>query len=393
MLWGLLWPALISQADPSQPTALASYTDTGREIFIAALHLPPGVAPADLESSTLPAMSMEFRVSARRTSARNLVGLMLLHAEVANDRGPSPQLAILLSDALANVQGGLYRGDALVVESLPSDAVVVRLNGTELARAATTASLEFLLQGWIAPSAPSTAFREALLSAAPDAALRERYAAMPFSPERAEQVAAWMVPDGGSETVAESADGLEVSVAAATASSAIVEEIADTRSTLPPVEISSKEPVETEVVIAEAQEAESVEEPIETAQLAAIPAPAPVATDPAHYSRVVQQFNRSLYQRVNAHVQYPRSALKRRLEGRLELNVVFDQTGSLLEVAVAESSGHRQLDEAALDAARNALDSGLGFAVEAPVREEYGLADTQMSVPVPVQFALVRSRR
>ena len=45
---------------------------------------------------------------------------------------------------------------------------------------------------------------------------------------------------------------------------------------------------------------------------------------------------------------YPDEAIRRRLDGRLILNVLIDRDGKVLRAEIAESSGHRVLDDAAL---------------------------------------------
>jgi protein TonB len=59
---------------------------------------------------------------------------------------------------------------------------------------------------------------------------------------------------------------------------------------------------------------------------------------------------------VQRHYEYPRSALRMRLEGTVIISATIDAKGKVLSAKVHTSSGHAVLDEAAL-AAINALGS------------------------------------
>jgi protein TonB len=75
---------------------------------------------------------------------------------------------------------------------------------------------------------------------------------------------------------------------------------------------------------------------------------------------------------------YPRRALQQRLTGTVMLQVLVGVDGRPLEVKVAQSSGHRELDEAARaqvlkrwsfqPATRTACRAGMGGADRVPLR-------------------------
>lgn len=56
---------------------------------------------------------------------------------------------------------------------------------------------------------------------------------------------------------------------------------------------------------------------------------------------------------LSKHLFYPAAAVTQGLEGEVVLLLTLDGTGHILAAEIAKSSGHRMLDEAALDAARH----------------------------------------
>ena len=75
-------PAL-AVSDDLRLVGLAVHQETGREIYLGAIHVDKLVPkPDDIQNFTGP-KAMEYRVVARRTSIRSLLGGMLLQAELA----------------------------------------------------------------------------------------------------------------------------------------------------------------------------------------------------------------------------------------------------------------------------------------------------------------------
>ena len=84
-------------------------------------------------------------------------------------------------------------------------------------------------------------------------------------------------------------------------------------------------------------------------------------------------------------------AVRRGLEGRLELDVTLTTDGRLADIAVARSSGHQMLDEAAIEAAKAALGSGLNAKIDPVAIAEFGDFDSdRLTVPVPISFILTQ---
>ena len=109
----------------------------------------------------------------------------------------------------------------------------------------------------------------------------------------------------------------------------------------------------------------------------------------AEYSEQLAEFNTMVMRKVYAEIRYPKSAVRRSLQGNLELDLHLNPDGSLKEVMVAQTSGHKTLDQAAVRAADNAFDdSGLGD-INAAASSEYSAGNGQLVVPVPISFRLM----
>lgn len=72
------------------------------------------------------------------------------------------------------------------------------------------------------------------------------------------------------------------------------------------------------------------------------------AARPARTAHAREQAQRQL----NRHVFYPPEAVAQGLEGDVKLRLLLDPAGRVIEAAIMSGSGHRILDQAALDAAR-----------------------------------------
>ena len=89
--------------------------------------------------------------------------------------------------------------------------------------------------------------------------------------------------------------------------------------------------------------------------------------------------------RVFGEVVYPRRAIKRTLEGRVELLARMDAKGGLLDLAVGQSSGSTLLDRAAERAVRKAAP----FPEPSDVaREEFAADDGSYLMPIPITFRI-----
>jgi len=408
-----------------QMQGLALHQETGRNIYIGAIHASGSQLDTNGFIQAPPPRIMEYRVIARRTSVRSLLGNMLLQSEVANDAAPGPEVSTFADDILSSVKGSLYQGDAFELRQQKSGHVAAYLNDVEMASSEHSAVFDYLMLGWLHKNGPSTAFHNNITQAKIDSSLLSIYQAHNPSDERIASIEAWSAAAGPVELtsiIPSSKMIVPTLTVAKTVSSSdsepevvateLPEQVAsvDTSSdVLAPVAKDSQDSTTTEPDTLQAPETDIVaEEPIQVAfaaELSATDAGLDIASEPTEnaleasilqqiqeldvkeYSHRLALFNTTLIKLVYSKIRYPKQAVRRDIQGALELDVTVLKDGSLVEVAVAESSGYRILDGAALKAAENALERASLGQLDPVAVAEYG-NEGKIVVPVPVHFIL-----
>jgi TonB family protein len=409
----LVTPAWAVTAD-LQLVGLAVHQETGREIYLGAIHadklVPP---PEDLIQFTGP-KAMEYRVVARRTSIRSLLGSILLQAELASGRSADRSTAAFIDAIMSRVQGSLYAGDALDIALNVNDETVASLNGYELARSADGTVFDYLLLGWLGEKGASADFRATLLAQDIDESLLAAYRAHEASAERVATIGTWLAPEAAppqdeSDQAPDASAPVDSTTVAATAA-------VHADAPMPSPAAQASEPVAAVTASAvtdavelqpAAPEAEQVAPAVadssegqtpQTIQLAAItPQGSLLTPDPAlsqalslaDYSQRLAEFNAMVIRKVYASIRYPKSAVRRNLQGSLELDLHLATDGSLRDVVVASGSGHKMLDAAAVRAAESAFEDSALESVDTVALGEYSSGDGQLVVPVPVSFRLM----
>lgn len=366
----LLMTAAAQAQDDLQPAGLAVYTDTAREIYLAAILTPSAALPADVSSVTGPA-AMEYRIATRRISSRGLSGTMLLQAELGSGNRAPDTVIDALGGFKQAIQGSLLKGDHVQVRLTGDDETVFRLNGTELTRSSDPQVFQYLLTGWVGDTS-SALLRDALLSGDLDAGVRGQYASLVPSDERTSLVASWSQEAEIEEEVAVVEEEVEEVVE-------VVEE-------------------KIEAVIAAAPVEKVVAEPVVAAAPAPVATPEPAAVvesdnldyievelDDREYQLQLAQYVAKVMTKVFSSVVYPRRAISRSLQGKVALVVELDETGKLIDVSTDASSGHGILDRAAVKAVKAAAPfPELSLAAREEFASEYG----NYQVAVPVTFRL-----
>lgn len=382
---------------------LAVHQETGREIYLGAIHVDKMVPrPDNLVSASGPKL-MEYRVVARRTSVRSLLGTILLQSELAAAQPPAPGVTDFVANIMASVEGSLYAGDSLAFLLTEDDQTVALLNDLELARVDDGFVFDYLLTGWVGERGASTSFRGSILANDIDESLLSAYRAHQVSPERRNEVASWLAPTEDSVPEPQTRQETEETLAeqAATATTVALVDDAAAAADIAQPEAAVVVP-ELEITPDPAREAvsESAElSPIEPIQLAmATPVTAAVIEpelpeiarlDIMEYSRRLATFNTLVLRMVTEKIRYPKAAVRRNLQGSLELDLTLLEDGSLAEVAVGRGSGHDTLDNAAVRAAKKAFKDTALTEIDPVARAEYLGEEGQLIVPVPVNFILM----
>ena len=142
---------------------LGLHQETSRDIYMGALYIGKlQTTPADPVIADGPRV-MEYRILARRTSVRSLLGNMMLQGELATGTSAGPEVQQLAGDIMAAVQGSLYAGDSFAVSTDGSSQTTAILNGTVLGSVDDPAVADYLFKGWVSENGPTTAFRRGLM--------------------------------------------------------------------------------------------------------------------------------------------------------------------------------------------------------------------------------------
>jgi len=385
-----------------QLAGLALHQETGRNIYLGGIYFAEGLtSPYDYTSDSEPRI-MEYRVVARRTSIRSMLGGMLLQSEVATGQPPNPATAAFANDIISAVDGSLYAGDTLQIVLNAEGGTIAYLNGHEMARGKDPAVALYLMMGWVGEPGPTTAFRDSILADDIDPALLSTLQATTYSAERDAQIAAWTAP-----TVQEPVTAVESIDEPAAQQQATAAAAAGTALTSPPTleQIETKAqtvlqlpaPEETEVVVADPGLSGN---PGASIQVASLLPTTPAMADTGNevdsmditlYSQRLSAFHTQLVSKVYGQIRYPRRAVRRELQGRLELDLTLKENGELVQVAVVQSSGHSILDQAAVAAAEKAFKDGAMDYVDPVAIAEFSNMDSgNLVIPVPVMFMLTQ---
>jgi len=106
--------------------------------------------------------------------------------------------------------------------------------------------------------------------------------------------------------------------------------------------------------------------------------PAPATAPPAP-SRALPNFEALLLARLEQFKHYPRTAMNRGEQGTVRVRFSMDRTGEVLDVAIAQSSGHDLLDQEALATVHRA-------APLPPIPAD--IPQARLDIVVPIRFAL-----
>ncbi len=391
---------------------LAVHQETGREIYLAAIHVDKMVPkPSDLVQASGPKV-MEYRVVARRTSIRSLLGNILLQGELASGKSPSVKTAEFADMIMSSIQGSLYAGDSLEFLLTADDQTTASLNGYELARIDDGYVFDYLLRGWVGERGPSTAFRASILEDQVSPTLLEAYDAHTASQERLAVVSTWGQPEEPEPVAVEEPSvaivndekpklvaEVEQSEQQTSATIALVDAVVAAADLPQPQPAVTLPELDTSAAVAEHAAETTTLEPVQLAMASPVSAvgelePAArdmndvAALDVMEYSQRLALFNSTVLRMVTINIRYPKAAVRRSLQGSLELDLTLQKDGTLNEVVVGRSSGYNTLDQAAMRAANKAFKDSALESIDPVALAEYGDGSGVLVVPVPVNFIL-----
>jgi protein TonB len=378
--------------------ALAMHRETGRDIYLGGLRSEHSLRSVRSLQKIVGRRQMEFRIAARRTSIRSVLGGVLLQAEVARGMPPGRGVVDFADAILSKVQGSLYHGDSLVLLHSPDGLTEASLNGFPIARTDAVGVFDYFLSGWLGEHGPSTAFRAQLHSEVIDAELRAAHDTLHAAPARSTTIESWLATEKPviQQELLASASTTPARDDAASAQAPVIAQVEPT----PEPEPKPKpKPKSTSIAQTESQRTPAPDtEPAaaedltgagdQTLAVAVQSQPEAERIGVIEYSQRLASFNTRIFQLVNSKIRYPRAAVRRGLEGRLELDVTLNKSGRLLDVIVARSSGYEMFDVSALNAARSAFKKSPAQPLDQVAVAEYSEQDDRLVIPVPVNFVL-----
>ena len=213
----VLWVTFLATSNSSWAIAsnyrlvgLGLHQETGRDIYLGGIYLNKETPrPESFESYSGPRI-MEYRVVARRTSIRSLLGGMLLQSEIATGKAPGTATTEFADAVLSRVKSSLYAGDSLQIKLDDKGHTVASLNDHQLVSWPSAEIANYLLVGWVNENGPSTLFRNALMAEQADTVLLAKLESNNYSPERGEEIASWFGNTDTAEEVFEVVEVVEV---------------------------------------------------------------------------------------------------------------------------------------------------------------------------------------
>jgi TonB family protein len=379
--------SVLSAITETRLVALAMHKETGRNIYIGAIHYDKRVPrPDDLLSAAGPKV-MEYRVVARRTSIRSIMGSILLQGELATGTSPSDNTSNFAGDIMAAVKGSLYAGDSLAIVLRKNGNISATLDGVELARTDDREVADYLLMGWIGERGPSTAFRSSILSPELDSTMMSIYTAHPAPKKRLAVVSSWTAPPrkqlkpAPTATAAIATVSMDATLVATNTPTATPTQTEGAQGA-PELDPALGGQFTGAVLVA------SLSPTLEMMQSSPVDNKTADMVDAIEYSLRLATFNTLVIRSVYAQIRYPRAAVRRNLQGTLELDLTLNNDGSLQGIAVARSSGHNMLDKSAINAAEKAFSKTPLEDIDQVAFAEYSENGSELIIPIPISFIL-----
>ena len=344
----------------------AVYQRLNNDVYIASIHSGNSDSQAWLNSRA--PLRLEMHILAETLSPRRFSRLWNEGLAINLSQRQMNEQVDELTRFMYVLKDNLVEGDEVAISNETGETRVT-VNGVELLMVEKPGMVQSLLKAWIGKYPRSQQFKERLInmSGSDRSAMKKRLTGAQWQPERVAVIESWKKPkkkkaapvNTAKEPAPVSAPAVASTVSVAP--SVVVSEAPE--ATLPETttpETTTPEEPTPETIQQEGPSAEELE-----AQRLAAEAQVRAAAEEAERERqeqmrrVEQQLAESAYYRnvlsvANGNVKYPRSALKRQLQGVTRINMVLDREGNLTAAQISETSEHPVLDKAALKAAQSA---------------------------------------
>lgn len=341
------------------------YQRLDNDVYLASIHSSSSDSAAWL-NSTKP-LRLEMRILAMELSPRRFYRLWNEGLAINLTQRQMNEQVDELTRFMYLLKDDLVEGDHVVISN-ETGQTRVSINGVELLVVEKPGMVASLLTAWIGRYPRSQRFKDRLvsMSGSDRSSMETQMAAMTVDSSRVAVIEEWVAKkkEKDNRVAAAEREGAGELASGAAAGSAIVSGVslgADS-SALPAA--SSSEPVEevTETAAllegveagpsAAELEAQRLAEEAEKRQLAE-----EVERERQEQMRRVEQqlveagYYRNILKLANGKVKYPRSALKRKLQGVARVSIVLARDGRVMSSIISETSEHLALDKAAENAA------------------------------------------
>ena len=361
-----LCSVVASSASALELQGAAVYQRLNNDVYIASIHSGNSDSQAWLNSRA--PLTLEMHILAESLSPRRFSRLWNEGLAINLSQRQMNEQVDELTRFMYVLKDNLVEGDRLSISNETGETRVT-VNGVELLMVEKPGMVQSLLKAWIGKYPRSQQFKERLInmSGSDRSAMKKRLTGAQWQPERVAVIESWKKPKKKKaapvNTAKEPVPVSAPAVASTVGTTPSVAEAEGPEETLPetatPEEPTSEAPT-PETIKQEGPSAEELE-----AQRLATEAQARAAAEETERERqeqmrrVEQQLAESAYYRnvlsvANGNVKYPRSALKRQLQGVTRINMVLDREGNLTAAQISETSEHPALDKAALKAAQSA---------------------------------------
>lgn len=359
---------------------MAVFSELKRPIYLAALYVATPQTDADAIINSDEAKAMELTVTASRWSSRRFSEQLSRALLINNDLEYLKQYDVEVIEFSGVLKGGLKQGDKVVILRGSKGETLVSVNGTQLLELKKPGFYEMVLRVWIGDRPPSTDFKAKLLSLGAESQIMDLYATLEPSPQRIEEVAAWLEPeDESSQQLATVAVPAAAAIAAPSVSAAAPQATAQSLE----IERAAKETAEAEKVqIAKAEKAQR-EVAAKIAALDQVEAAEALVEDrelrEAEQVQLLELYQHMVVRGILSNVKYPSKAIKRNQQGVAMMELTVNRNGEIVSVVFLEKTRFKRLNEAAEEAV-----AGVGKFPAVPE----ALEGERVSVKLPVKFIL-----
>lgn len=352
---------------------MAVHQELGNDQFIGAIYSERLTESADVLLAADIPMRMEMKVTADRGIAARRFSRLWIEGMAINNRSDALTQQADNMVAFTNMfTSRLREGDHIIFSLTPGNGVTISVDSIELGRIDSDQFFSLLASTWVGRVPLSSTFREQLLVGGEVSdSLQDRYAGLNPSPERIDQVAAWIAPpepEPAPEPEPEPEPAAEAAAVATSAANQAETEVAAIATPEPPQLKMPQQAADPEPQPEpEPQQAAAVSspEPVARSSSSTTPAPAPepevdesdedyVPTFTAESLLASQRYFSQLVRKVQLEIQYPRRALQRGYEGFVRIAIAVNRSGNLLNAEMLEQTDHSILNNEAMEAVKDA---------------------------------------